>query len=89
MRKYTVEDKLRKILTKLAKKDVKRYNSVLKKIQEIVACENVEHYKNLRRPKQHLKRVHVNSHFVLVFSYDKTADTIIFVTLKHHDEAYS
>lgn len=88
MREFYIEGDLKKKLSKLFKKDRHRYELLMKKIQEILACENVEHYKNLRKPLQHLKRVHINTHFVLVFKYDKENDTVIFYDVDHHDSIY-
>ena len=48
----------------------------------------IEHYKNLKSPKQHLKRVHIDRHFVLVFHYDKAKKHILFADFDHHDNIY-
>lgn len=61
---------------------------LLKKMEEILSCDDVTHYKNLRAPLRHLKRVHIDSHFVLVFRYDESADSILFYDLDHHDNIY-
>ena len=66
MRKFEISDKLKKDLSKLSKKDKTRYNSTIKKIKEIIACKDINHYKNLRKPLQHLKRVHIENSFVLL-----------------------
>jgi len=88
MREYTAEEELKKTLRVLFKKDTKRYQIVLKKIQEIVSCDDIDHYKNLHSPLQHLKRVHINTHFVLVFRYDKGNDSVHFYDLDHHENIY-
>lgn len=88
MREYSVESELKKTLQILFKKDRKRYQIVMKKMLEIIACDDVNHYKNLKSPLQHLKRVHVDTHFVLVFRYDSDSDTIQFYDLDHHDNIY-
>ncbi len=88
MREFEIELILKKILLKLFKKEKRRYDIIMKKIQEILTCENVEHYKNLRTPLQRFKRVHINSNFVLVFKYDKSQDLIIFYDFDHHDKVY-
>ena len=88
MRKFEVEKSLHQILQKLYKKDYKRYSIILKKINEIVNSENVEHYKNLRAPLNNFKRVHIDTSFVLVFKYDKINDKIIFYDFDHHDKIY-
>jgi YafQ family addiction module toxin component len=88
MREYHSEDEFKKQMRIFLKKDRKRYRILLKKMQEILSCDDVEHYKNLRAPLQYLKRVHVDSHFVLVFRYDRTTDTVFFYDVDHHDEIY-
>lgn len=89
MREFEISGKLQKILSKLFKKDRYRYEIIMKKIDEIVLSEDIEHYKNLRSPMQHLKRVHINSSFVLTFKYDKTRDFVAFIDFDHHDNIYS
>jgi len=82
---YEIKPSLIKILNKLSKKDKVLYEKTLNKINEIINCENINHYKNLRKPLRHLKRVHISS-FVLVFQFKD--DTIIFEDLQHHDKIY-
>lgn len=55
------------------------------KIHEIRA--DPHRYKNLRKPLQHLKRVHVGS-FVLTFSIDETKKMITIEDYDHHDNVY-
>lgn len=88
MRKFEISDKLKKDLAKFSKKDKNRYDSTIKKIKEIISCEDVNHYKNLRKPLQHLKRVHINTSFVLTFEFIESEDVIKFVELEHHDKVY-
>ena len=87
MRSYEILPSLLKDLKKLSKKNRSLYLQVMKKIDEIVATPNVEHYKNLRYDMKDLKRVHIG-HFVLVFEYEKAEDKIIFKDFEHHDNAY-
>lgn len=84
---HSYSDKLRVILKKLSKKDKESYERVLKKIQEIIDSEDVEHYKNLRWPLQHLKRVQVGEK-VLVFKFNKKNNSISFENFDHHDNIY-
>ena len=78
---------MEKILKKLAKKNPKQVTIIEKKIEEIIL--NPRHYKNLRAPLQHLKRVHIDRSFVLVFSVDETTKKIIIEDYDHHDRIYS
>ena len=88
MRDFLVEEGLRKTLQKLAKKDKVMYEAVMKKIEEIVSCSDVNHYKNLQAPMQQFKRVHIKGSFVLIFKYMPSEDKIIFFELGHHDNIY-
>ena len=88
MRKFEIEQKLQKNLAKLFHKDRKRYEILMKKMDEILACADVDHFKNLRRPMQHLKSVHIDSHFVLVFRYEPATDRVFFYDFDHHDKIF-
>lgn len=71
---------------KMAKKNPKKLEIILTKIDQI--CQNPYHYKNLRHPFQHLKRVHVDSSFVIVYSVDETSKLITIEDYDHHDNIY-
>ncbi|MEK6861420.1 MAG: addiction module toxin RelE [Nanoarchaeota archaeon] len=90
MRKYEIKPHLLKILNKLSKKDKSAYEAVMGKINEIINASpnEIEHYKNLKYNLKFEKRVHIASHFVLVFSYDKSTDFISFLDYDHHDNIY-
>lgn len=86
MRNYEISSSLLKILKKLHKKDSSSYKNVLKKINEIISSSDLNHYKNLKKPLEKYKRVHVNSHFVLLFRVSKS--NIVFEDYDHHDKIY-
>ena len=71
---------------KLAKKNKKQFEIILNKTSEIL--ENQHRYKNLRAPMNHLKRVHIDKHFVLVFSINEESKTITLEDYNHHDNIY-
>ena len=87
MYNFGVSENLEKILNKLSKKDKDLYNQILKKIDEVIHSEDVEHYKNLRYNMQDSKRAHIG-HFVLIFQYKKEEDIILFDDFDHHDNIY-
>jgi mRNA-degrading endonuclease RelE of RelBE toxin-antitoxin system len=87
MHKSEIKPDLHRLLAKLCKKDKNLYYSILNKMQEIIASEDIEHYKNLRYDLKFYKRVHIG-HFVLVFFYDKARDTVTFEDFDHHDKIY-
>ncbi len=75
-----------KIFFKLAKKNTKQLEIIHDKIEEVRA--NPHRYKNLRRPLQHLRRVHIDKSFVMVFSIDESKKTVIIEDYDHHDKIY-
>ena len=87
MHNSKISEHLQDIMRKLSKKDKQLYEQLIKKIDEIKTCYDVEHYKNLRYNMKNSKRVHVG-HFILVFRYDKATDTINFDDFEHHDKIY-
>ncbi|MBT3836126.1 addiction module toxin RelE [Candidatus Woesearchaeota archaeon] len=89
MRKFSIYPLLQKKLKKVFKKDKVMYEIIMKKIEEICYCENVNHYKNLRKPLQELKRVHIKSSFVLTFKHVGKKDLIEFTDFDHHDNIYN
>lgn len=86
MYSYELRKSVEKIFLKLAKKNQKQLDIIEKKIYEIV--ENPHHYKNLRKPLQHLKRVHIDKSFILAFSVDEKEKKVIIEDYNHHDNIY-
>jgi mRNA-degrading endonuclease RelE of RelBE toxin-antitoxin system len=87
MHNSEISEFLQTSMKKLSKKDKSLYEQLLKKIDEIKKCYKIEHYKNLRYNMKDSKRAHIG-HFVLVFQYNKTTDTITFDDFDHHDKIY-
>lgn len=87
MHNWKTSEYLLDVMRKLSKRDKSLYEQILGKIEEIKNCHDVEHYKNLKYNMKDSKRVHIG-HFVLVFQYDKTTDTINFDDFDHHDVIY-
>jgi len=85
---YELRKSLEKDFHKLAKKNSEQLNMISKKIKEIISCDDTTHYKNLKKPMQHLKRVHIDKSFVLVFSVNEKTKHIIFEEFDHHDKIY-
>ena len=86
MYSYELRKSVEKIFLKLAKRNPKQILIIEGKILEI--RENPQHYKNLRKPLQHLKRAHIDKSFVLVFSVDENKKHIIIEDYDHHDSIY-
>lgn len=81
-----IKPELDKKLEKMFKRNRKQFEIIIKKADEIV--QNPQHYKNLRKPLQHLKEVHIDGHFVLTFSVDENNKTVILNDFCHHDEIF-
>lgn len=86
MYKPGIESNLKNKLKKLFKKDRKRYEIVMKKMEEIL--QNPHHYKPLSHDMKHLCRVHIDSSFVLIFSINENDEIVLFIDIDHHDKIY-
>ena len=86
MYSFIVSDVLDRKLKKLVKKNRKQYDIIMKKTKGIMV--NPHHYKNLRYPLQHLKRLRIDKHFVLLFSVDEKNKRITLEDYDHHDKIY-
>jgi YafQ family addiction module toxin component len=71
---------------KLKKKNRQQYELIRKKAAELVI--NPNRYKKLNYPYNNLKRVHIDTHFILLFSVDEEAKTVKLEEFVHHDDAY-
>ena len=87
MHNWEVSDNLKDILRKLFRKNKSLYEQLMKKIEEIKNAYDVNHYKNLKYNMKDSKEVHIG-HFVLVFQYNQTTDTILFDDFAHHDDIF-
>ena len=88
--KYNLSEELKKTLKKLYKKDKKRYEATLKKIEEVSSrnIQTIDFYKNLRHEFKDFKRVHIDKSFVLTFRVYREKKFILFQRFKHHDQIY-
>ena len=87
MYQYEIKPFLQKILKRLFKKDKPTLERIIKKVEEIINSNSINHYKNLRHNMKDCKRVHIG-HFVLVFSFDESRNLISFEDFDHHDNIY-
>jgi len=79
------EDLMRKF-ERLSKKNKKQTEIILKKAEDVL--KNPHRYKNLRAPLNMWKRVHIDRHFVLVFSVDENKKMVTLEDYDHHDNIY-
>jgi mRNA-degrading endonuclease RelE of RelBE toxin-antitoxin system len=75
-----------KKLKKIKKKDLKHYNIIRRKMDEILGSPH-HSYKFLHYNMKSVNRVHIG-HFVLVFIIDHKNKTISFEDYDHHDNIY-
>ena len=83
---YELRESVEKIFKKLSKRNPHQLEFIHKKIEEI--RENPQHYKNLKAPLQHLKRVHIDKSAVMTFSVDEDKKLVIIEDFDHHDNIY-
>ncbi len=83
---YVLRKSVEKIFFKLVKRNPKQLDIIEKKLEEILR--NPHRYKNLRAPLQDFKRVHIDRHFVLIFSIDEENKRVILEDYEHHDRVY-
>ena len=72
--------------SKLSKKDKTQLEIIHKKLQEILA--DPYRFKPLHAPLQNKRRVHIDSHFVLIYEIDESRKTVIVMDYDHHDHIY-
>jgi toxin YoeB len=76
----------KKEIKKLCRKNTVLQKALMKKIGQIL--EAPYHFKPLANPMQHRRRVHILKSFVLVYTIIEETNTVKFLGLTHHDEAY-
>ncbi len=86
MYKLEIRPLLRKKLKKLVKKNPKQAEIIVKKSEEVL--QNPKHYKNLRKPLQNWKRVHIDKSFILTFSLNENKKIVTLEDYDHHDRIY-
>lgn len=91
MYKIRFDPEFTKTLDKVKKKSPKEHNNILKKIKKIKQNieTNPDHCKNLRKPLQKYKRVHVNDSHVLIFEVNKLERELTIMAYAHHDKIYN
>ncbi|MFH0860690.1 MAG: hypothetical protein V1921_05770 [Candidatus Altiarchaeota archaeon] len=76
-----------RIFKKLATKNTRQLRTIDKKITEI--RQNPCHkHKYLRKPLQTFNRVHIDTHFVLIFKIDHENKVVDVYYYDHHDKVY-
>lgn len=87
---FDIESHLDRKLKKIAKKDKILFKIFQKKVIEIISHtkETINTYKNLKSPLNNYKRIHLTDNFILLFKVNLKENKILFVDIKHWDDAY-
>ncbi len=75
-----------KAFGKLAKKDPKQLEIIVKKLEQIL--QNPYRFKSLKGKMKGLRRIHIDKSFVLVYSIDEKNRTVVLEDYDHHDNIY-
>lgn len=87
---YDFDPHLEKKLRLLKRKQPVLFSILTKKIREVIAHDinTISTYKNLKAPLQEFKRIHLTNTHILLFVVDLEEQKIIFIDIKHRDNAY-
>lgn len=87
---FDITNILRRKLEKIGKKDKVLAQNCYKKIKEIISRnkETINTYKNLKSHLNEYKRIHLTDNYILLFAVDLNKEHIVFVDIKHWDNAY-
>jgi YafQ family addiction module toxin component len=88
MTSYAVEvkDGAKAIFLNLQKKNPKQMEIILKKLERIT--ENPQAFKPMRSSMHGLREVHIDKHFVLLFSIDDVTMTVVVHDYGHHEDIF-
>lgn len=75
-----------RIFRKLARRNPRQLRAIQTKLEEVL--ENPHRYKNLRAPLQHLRRIHIEGSYVLVYSIDEESKAVVVEDYDHQDRIY-
>lgn len=85
---YSLEAKehLHKLFKKMSKKNKRRLRIIGKKVEQIL--KNPYHFKPLKGVMRSMRRVHINSSFVLIYEVEESKKKVILLDYEHHDKVY-
>lgn len=81
-----ISERIDSIFKKMAKKDKGRLRIIWKKVEEI--REKPFHFKPLKNEMHGVRRVHIDSSFVLTYEVDEKNKIIRLIDFAHHDKIY-
>ncbi len=83
---FTQKEHLDKIFDRLGKKNPKQMGIIYKKLEHIL--ENPYRFKPLRNDKFGERAVHIDKHFVLLYSIDENRKIVILEDYDHHEAIF-
>ena len=88
MPSYTIKrrERIDKIFRKLVKKNPKQLKIIYNKLAQIL--ENPYEFKPLRSDMKNYREVHIDKHFVLVYSIDEQKKAVILIDYDHHENIF-
>jgi YafQ family addiction module toxin component len=90
MFEYDITEEFEKIICKIVKKNPILAETIHRKIKEIISRDkdSITSYKNLKYDLKDFKRIHITGQVIMFFKVNINENKILFVTLKHRDDAY-
>ncbi|MGV8163122.1 MAG: type II toxin-antitoxin system RelE family toxin [Candidatus Nanoarchaeia archaeon] len=87
---YDITEEFEETLRKITKRNQILSIALHRKIKEIISRDKntINSYKNLKYDLKEFKRVHVTSRIIMIFRVNLNENKILFVAIKHRDEAY-
>ncbi len=88
MSSYLLERKetINRIFSKLSKRNPKQLEIIYKKLEQVL--EDPYRFKPLRSDMKEYREVHIDKHFVLLYSIDKERKVVILIDYDHHDKIF-
>ena len=85
---YTLEkrENIDKIFSKLAKRNPKQMHIIYKKLKQVL--EDPQRFKPLRSDMKNYREVHIDKHFVLIYSVDEVRRVVILEDYDHHENIF-
>lgn len=86
---YVLEkkDNINKIFSKLAKKDPKQLKIIYKRLKQVL--KDPYSFKPLRSDMKDYREIHIDSHFVLIYSIDEQKKTVVLKDYNHHENIFT
>lgn len=87
---YDITEEFEEALKRITKRNPSLSIAINRKIREIIQRDqfSINSYKNLKYSLKNFKRVHITGGIIMIFRVNLIENKILFVAIKHRDEAY-